>query len=453
MKKRKWSFLPADFQLICTHFLNKLRSSCSMEKKWWLVIAGCLAHAVNTGLSYFGMSAYFPSFEREFGWSRTAISGAFSLARIESGLLGPLEGYATDRLGPPKMMFIGITICALGFLCLSLVYSLPMLYAVIILGIVMGSSLGNNMPVSVAIAQVFRERRSLAFGIYRMGPGLSGVLVPVIGWMIVLWGWRTTAIASAFLIVAVCLPLAFVISKIYREQQNAVNEESSPQSDSHKATRPADDREFTLKEAMRTQSFWTLSIAMALRHLVTEGVSVHFVILLVDRGWTTGAASSLLGVSAFIGAPARIGMAWLGDLYDKRKLIIGLLVSLCVSVLVMGWTSHPYFFSVFMVIYSLAYGGLASLQEPIRADYFGTRSFATIHGMSRSVTTAGTFMGPILAGFFYDLTKSYTIAFSIFAAVSLVAILCMFLAKPPVRKRRSAGAVECLTTLEETRDR
>jgi len=151
-----------------------------MEKKWWLVIAGCLAHAVNTGLSYFGMSAYFPSFEREFGWSRTAISGAFSLARIESGLLGPLEGYATDRLGPPRMMFIGTTICGLGFLCLSVVYSLPMLYVVIILGIVMGSSLGNNMPVSVAIAQVFRERRSLAFGIYRMGPGLSGVLVPVI---------------------------------------------------------------------------------------------------------------------------------------------------------------------------------------------------------------------------------------------------------------------------------
>ncbi|HWO43015.1 MAG TPA: MFS transporter, partial [Candidatus Eisenbacteria bacterium] len=174
-----------------------------MERKWWLVIAGCLAHAVNTGLSYFGMSAYFPSFEREFGWSRTAISGAFSLARIESGLLGPLEGYATDRLGPPKMMYIGITLGALGFLCLSLVQSLPMLYAVIVLGIVLGSSLGNNMPVSVAIAQVFRERRSFAFGIYRMGPGLSGLLVPAIGWMIAGWGWRVSAVASACVLLAV----------------------------------------------------------------------------------------------------------------------------------------------------------------------------------------------------------------------------------------------------------
>src|SRR5258705_10176354 len=70
-----------------------------IDRKWWLVIAGCATHAVNTGFSYFGMSAFFPSFEREFGWSRTAISGAFSLARIESGLLGPLEGYLTDRVG------------------------------------------------------------------------------------------------------------------------------------------------------------------------------------------------------------------------------------------------------------------------------------------------------------------------------------------------------------------
>ena len=80
------------------------------------------------------------------------------------------------------------------------------------------------------------------------------------------------------------------------------------------------DPQFTFKQALRHRSFWLLSVAMALRHLVTEGVSVHFVILLVDRGWSTEAASTLLGISALIGAPARIGMGWLGDLLDKRRL-------------------------------------------------------------------------------------------------------------------------------------
>jgi MFS family permease len=406
-----------------------------LSSRWWIVIAACLAHALNTGLSYFGLSAYFPSFEREFGWSRTAISGAFSLARIESGLLGPLEGYATDRFGPPKMMFIGIFVGALGFFCLSFVDSLTMLYVVIVLGIVLGSSLGYNMPISVMIAQVFRERRSFAFGIYRMGPGLSGPLVPVIGWMIVQWGWRTAAVASGIVLLAVSLPLAVMIARIYKREGGAAIEVTDTKKHAAREPRAVAEAEFTLREAMRTKSFWNLSIAMALRHMVTEGVSVHFVILLVDRGWSTAAASGLLGLSALIGAPARLGMAWLGDVLDKRRLIIGLLIALSVSVLFMGWAADFYIFAAATVIYSLAYGGLASLQEPIRADYFGTRHFATIHGMSRSVTTAGTFMGPIVAGFFYDLTKSYSIPFTVFAFVSLLSTLCMFMAKPPTHGR------------------
>jgi MFS family permease len=404
-----------------------------MERKWWLVIVGCITHAVNTGLSYFGMSAYFPSFEREFGWSRTAISGAFSLARIESGLLGPLEGYVTDRVGPQRMIFIGLFLCVGGFLALSLVDSLPMLYAVIVLGIVLGSSLGYNMPISVLIAKVFRERRSLAFGIFRMGPGISGPMVPLVGWMIGLWGWRTAAVISGCILLAIGFPLACVIRKIYSQEEAGIVTLESSEANSKDSPHLSTDPQFTLKQALRHRSFWLLSVAMGMRHLVTEGVSVHFVILLVDRGWSTEAASTLLGISALIGAPARIGMGWLGDLLDKRRLVMGLLLALSVSVLLMGYSAQAFVFTTCMIIYSLAYGGLAALQEPIRADYFGTRAFATIQGMSRSVVTAGTFLGPIIAGFFYDVTKSYTIAFGVFALVSLMATLLMFFAKPPQR--------------------
>ena len=402
-----------------------------MQRKWWLVIAGCITHAVNTGFSYFGMSAFFPSFEREFGWSRTAISGAFSLARVESGLLGPIEGYLTDRVGAHRMLFIGLALCSLGFAALSLVDSLPMLYAVIVLGIVLGSSLGYNMPISVIIAKVFRERRSLAFGIFRMGPGISGPLVPLVGWVIATWGWRFAAVLSGIAVFTIGLPIAWFIYRIYlRELADAsiADGASSPPSVQR---RLSNDPQFTLGEALRLKAFWFLSSAMALRHMVTEGVSVHFVILLVDRSWSTEAASTLLGISALIGAPARLGMGWLGDLVDKRKLLIGLLFALSLSVLFMGYTAEAVIFTPCMIVYSLSYGGLASLQEPIRADYFGTKAFATIQGMSRSVQTAGTLLGPVIAGFLYDLTKSYTIAFGIFALVSLLASLLMFMAKPP----------------------
>ena len=411
-----------------------------MDRKWWLVVLGCITHAVNTGFSYFGMSAFFPSFEREFGWSRTAISGAFSLARIESGLLGPIEGYFVDRVGPRRIMYVGIVICTLGFVALSFVDSLPMLYAAIVLGIVLGSSLGYHMPISLLIAKIFHERRSLAFGIFRMGPGLSGAIVPLVGAMIVWWGWRNAALASGCMLLAAGLPIAYLINRIAQAEDRDRELASATNAGDGSIRHRSVDPQFTLKEVLRLKAFWFLSIAMALRHMVTEGVSVHFVILLVDRGWSTEAASTLLGISALIGAPARVGMGWLGDMIDKRKLIMGLLLALSVSVGVMGWAAGSLAFTTFMIIYSLAYGGLASLQEPIRADYFGTKAFATIQGVSRSITTAGTFVGPILAGLFYDLTKSYSVAFTIFAVVSLLSTVLMFLARPPFKENVESKA-------------
>jgi MFS family permease len=403
-----------------------------MDRKWWLVIFGCITHAVNTGFCYFGMSAFFPSFEREFGWSRTAISGAFSLARVESGILGPIEGYFVDRVGPRRIMFIGIVICVMGFFALSMVNSLPMLYAALILGIVLGSSLGYHMPISLLIAKIFRERRSLAFGIFRMGPGISGPLVPIVGWLISVWGWRTAAVLSGVVLLIVGVPVAYAISRIAQTHEDEI-ERAAAHSPGRRSHHPSEyDPEFTLSEVLRLRSFWFLSASGALRHMVTEGVSVHFVILLVDRGWSTPAASTLLGLSTLIGAPARIGMGWLGDMLDKRLLNIGLLLTLAVSVFFMGWSTEPALFTSFMVGYSLAYGGLASLQEPIRADYFGIKAFATVQGVSRTVTTVGTFLGPVVAGFCYDVTKSYTIAFAVFAAVSLASTLLMFLAKRPL---------------------
>jgi MFS family permease len=109
------------------------------------------------------------------------------------------------------------------------------------------------------------------------------------------------------------------------------------------------------------------------------------------------------------------------------------LLALAGSVAFMGVSGQAVLFTTCMIIYSLAYGGLAASQEPIRADYFGTKAFATIQGVSRTITTIGTFMGPLVAGYVHDRTKSYAIAFSIFAGSALLSTVCMFFAKRPQR--------------------
>ena len=409
--------------------------SAGFMSTWWVAFAGSFAHAVSTGLAYFGLSAYFPSFEREFGWSRGAISGAFAMARVESGLLGPAEGYMTDRLGPKRVMYLGTVICALGFLGMSLVNTLPMLYVTIVAGIVLGSSIGFYIPVSVVVATLYRARRSLAFGIFRMGPGLSGFMVPVVGFMIVWWGWRAASVASAVIIVVMGFPLARAIGNAYERGAGVTESASGPPGRGAAAKAPPPEVSLTLKETLRTRSFWLLAAVMGLRQMVTEGISVHLVILLTDRGWRQEVAATLLGTSAVIGVPARLAFGWMGDFIDKRRLMIGLLGSLSASVLVMAVTDSSAWFMTALGVYSLCYGGLASLQEHIRADYFGIRHFASIQGYSRLFVTAGSVMGSIGAGIFHDLTQSYTGALLVFAGSAFTSTVLMFFTLPPALSR------------------
>ncbi len=82
---------------------------------YWIVAAGFAFSAVNGGLYFYGFGAFFKTITEELGTSRAVLSGAFSLARLEGGLIGPVEGWAVDRFGPRKVLYVGIPIMAIGF--------------------------------------------------------------------------------------------------------------------------------------------------------------------------------------------------------------------------------------------------------------------------------------------------------------------------------------------------
>ena len=104
-----------------------------------------------------------------------------------------------------------------------------------------------------------------------------------------------------------------------------------------------------------------------------------------------------------------------------------------------GWSALPWIFTPCMVVYSLAYGGLASLQEPIRADYFGAASFGTISGISSMIVMLGMMGGPLVAGILADRTGSYVAGFHILAGMAALgeAVAC----SRPACLRSSSGSM------------
>ena len=151
---------------------------------WWLAGVAALVMVIGTVPVFSAMPAWFVVLERNFGWSRAELSLAFSLTRVEGSIMGPVAGYLIDRLGPRRMVLIGMPILGGGFLLFSQIQNLWQFYFAFIV-MSMGAGLGTWLPMMTALNNWFRSRRATAMAIAMEGFSVGGVaLVPALAWAI-----------------------------------------------------------------------------------------------------------------------------------------------------------------------------------------------------------------------------------------------------------------------------
>jgi MFS family permease len=283
----------------------------------------------------------------------------------------------------------------------------------------LGSSLGGFMPIAATVTQWFARRRSTALGITLSGMGAGGMMVPLVVSLIASHGWRWMATLSAVLIAALALPAAqFMRSRpeAYGQRVDGLPE-PTPRfgSDSVVLQEPA----FTARQALRTRTFWMLSLVHASALLIVGAVLVHLIPHMVEGiGMSTTAAGSVIVVLVVVMCGQLLG-GWIGDRVNKRLIIF-------------AYTDSYYGAVLFAILHGAAWGVRGTLINSIRADYFGSSSFATISGFSSLVIMIGMTSGPLFSGIVYDLTGSYRGAFVTLAALAAVASIAALLARPPI---------------------
>ncbi|MBI2906323.1 MAG: MFS transporter [Chloroflexi bacterium] len=411
---------------------------------WWIVIAGTVAMMFQGGLYFYGFSVFFIPLINEFGWTRAALSGVFSLSRMESGLAGPIEGALTDRFGPRKLMFFGMILMGLGFVVLSRVQSLVPFYLVFIFMVAFGTSLATQTPVATAIANWFVRKRALAFGIHMTGVGIGGLLVPVLTWLVAQAGWRTAAVVTGVLILVLGIPLSLLVRHRPEDYGCLPDGDTVPPQKRESAGAsfrpptpgpqpPAPDRQagFSAVEAMKTSSFWLLSLSFALRIAATNGVTLHLIPYFTDVGFDAEVAGLFLGATGVISIIGRVGLGWLGDVFDKRRVLIVAQALTAVGILLLIGVQNLWTALIFLVVFSPPYGGAIPLSFAIRGEYFGRKAFGAISGLAGFVAMIGTVGGPFLAGWIFDVTGSYHVAFGLFVALCVMSAVLLLLARPP----------------------
>lgn len=397
---------------------------------WRMVGAGCAIQFLQAGLLHHAFGAYFAVLMEEFGWSKTALSGAAALQPMEAAILGPLLGWIIDRFGPQGMIRIGVIMFGLGFCFLSTISTLPGFYAAIIV-IAFGASLCGYFPLNVSVIRWFERHRARALSFITLGLALGGVFVPLVAWSMQTWGWRATALGSGLLILSVGWPLASVFRSRPEDHGEMVDGEP-PAPPAPGTANPAPARNFSTGEALRTWAFWLISLGHAFALLVVYAVNVHAITHMKESlGYSVAQASifiTLTTVSQVVGV--LIGSA-IGDKFEKRRISALCMVGHAIGLMLLTWATGAAMLTAFAVIHGIAWGLRGPMMQAMRADYFGSRSIGMILGISSMVIVLGQVGGPMIAAMLADLTGNYRTGFTLLAALVGSGALFFLFAKKP----------------------
>ncbi len=367
--------------------------------------------------SAYCFGVFFKPLLAEFGWTRAMTSGAYSLCMIFTGILSLVAGRLTDKIGPRLV----ITGCGLflgaGYLLMSQVNTIWQLY--LFYGVIVGIGMGGSfVPAATTVVRWFVKRRGMMAGITASGVGMGTLIMPPIAnWLISAYGWRISyiVVGSAALIL---ITLAAQFLKRDPSQIGCV-----PYGESElEENRSAPSTGLSLRETLHTRLFWMFSIALICFGLNLGTVMVHIVSHAIGLGFSTASATGILSVIGGISVGGRVIM---GSASDRIGNKITLVISFSLVSIALLWllaARELWMFYLFAILFGFGYGGMAALGTPVVAELFGLSSLGAIMGVTMICVEGAGAVGPVVAGHMFDITGSYNLAFTIYAAASLISV-------------------------------
>jgi MFS family permease len=407
---------------------------------WWMVGAAFGVQLLTAGLLMQSYGAYVAVLQEQRGWSKTALSGAFSLTQLVAGLLGPFQGVVIDRMGPRAMMRLGFAVFGAGFMLLSQVSSLPMYYAAFSV-IALGFALSGFFPITVALVNWFERSRSRVLSTMSIGYAVGGLLVPVVAFSLEQFGWRNTAFASGVILIVIGMPLASTMRRRPEDYGEVVDGIRDPQPVARVVVEPTLQRDFTAREALRTPAFWLISLGHGSALLVVAAVGVHIIShLKEDLGYTVGSAALIVTLMTAMQVVGMLIGGAIGDRFDKRLICASCMLMHMAGMLLVAYATALGMVLAFAVLHGLAWGIRGPLMQAIRADYFGRSSFGVIMGISTTIIMFGQIGGPLFAGIMADATGDYVTGFTVLAVLAgLGSGFFIFARRPAPRELHTAN--------------
>ncbi|MDO8567748.1 MAG: MFS transporter [Dehalococcoidales bacterium] len=382
---------------------------------WVVVFASFAMFTVDFAIQYsFGI--FLKPLEETFGWSRATTSWAMTIHLMTFALCMIPAGWAIDRVNT-RILYSITAVCVGGLLFLSSrieePWQLYLLYGLLGIGLCICGPI-----ILTIVTRWFTKNRGVALGISSAGFGF-GTLVgaPLTYSLITAYGWRDTFVIMGIAAAVILLVCAYFVK--------------SPPGYGRLAAKSLDQTNkpvltgMTFRQALGSRQMLFLAPTLGFFNFAKTAVMIHIAPHAIDIGISPWVAAAALGT---IGGASIMGRLVMGFVQDRigpmRSMMICLTVQ-GVSMFALPFIRLDVLFFIYAVIFGFTYGGDVPQVPAIVAQCFGLASMGTIFGMTAGLGNILGALGPIAAGYVFDLTASYVIAFLVVGLGLFTGAFCL----------------------------
>ncbi|MAG30877.1 MAG: hypothetical protein CL908_08315 [Deltaproteobacteria bacterium] len=406
--------------------LTKLREATNelRGRTFWIII-GCLICQMGLGLTFVkgGLASDLIS---GLGLSRTQFSAANLPQLMVQSLVSPVVGMLAVRMGASRILAFSSVLFAAVFLFFAQIESAAGFYLAIA-GVGLAAAGMGDITVGHIVSQWVRKNRGLALGIAYAGSNLGGgIMAMLTGSVAAAYGWRQGLLIVAPVALFILLPASLFL--VREPRPGELSDRSGPPQahDPPAHSAPATAGALDLKAALRTRSFWILTITLFTFFFYLTSVLDHLVLLLIENGVTKEDAKMFYGQAVGLGVVSKIAGGFLADQIRHERAILydfGLLAASSLFLVLLPHTALVYLF-----VFSFGFSQAARdvVYPLVLGRCFGDRYLGEIYGAMTVMLLPGGVLGPMFTGLMRDRLGNYDFAFNTIAVINLFAFGLLF---------------------------
>ncbi len=390
---------------------------------WWLVGVGFLLQGVVTGIVSYSYGILLTPIAGEFSASRFEMMLGVTVCTLVAGVSSPFFGVAMDRYPLRRLASVGVLLLGSGLLLLSaaqtlwqvtLVYALFMGPAMVLMG---------TLLVGVMLARWFSRRRGTAMGVAALGTSACGLLLPpLLQYGIDMEGWRTMLQLLGIGVLGVLLPLAWLLVADHPHSRGLAPDGAS--SEASPLPQAASSSSST-REIFAQRNFWMIALVCGVLFSVYASLLSNLVPFATGLGFGGEQAALLISVIAMFGMLGKLAFGVIADRIELRLGLVAAIVLLLLGLAIYGVGNSYVHLLVASVFVGIAAGGMLPVWGSLMAVLFGTANYGRAMGLMSPVMMPIVVFGSPFAGWSFDVTGDYQLAFIVFGVALLVALVAL----------------------------